>query len=136
MESTDFDQARSYLARARQALDTTHGSRPREAIALLRRVLWGVIKRDLLQWGLDARNVQQARQMVAAMVVYARREPVFRGHLQLLALLAVLEDRLVFQQGELAWQAWRRDALALVERLHGTLDAPAEHRAVPLSATA
>ncbi len=122
MESSDLLHAREPLEKARRALEDVQRSRPSEVVALLQQALVNLMKRDLVDWGLDDRNLEQIDRMVMALVVYSSREPVFRHHLQLLALVMVLEERLAFQQGESSWKAWRRDALALVNRLQKLFD--------------
>ncbi len=96
---------------------------PREAVSALHQSVMDLIKRDLFEWGVDPRSLAHDGRAVSAAVIYSRREPVFRGYLQLLALVAVLEARLPYQESEGGWKAWRRDARAVVKRLQKLIDA-------------
>ena len=130
-ESRDLDEVRESLVRAWRALRISAGSQ--DAVTALYQAVICLMKRDLIEWGLEPAALSRESQAVRAAVIYSPREPVFRGYLQLLALIAVLEERLAFQENDGGWKAWRRDAQALVNRLERFID---DLSSVPVSGCA
>ncbi len=128
-DQNDLAEVQRTLGRA---LEST--TSPREAITALHQSVLSLIKRDLVEWGLDPQSLTHDGRAVSAAVIYSHREPVFRGYLQLLALVAVLEARLAYQESEGGWKAWRRDARVVVNRLQKLIDTfPSVSRAPALA---